>query len=176
MVFLDNSLTFSTSWTSPQTITATANSTNVVDITGAGSGNIPALSPSSVGADIGLGDGMAVPYLFVSVAAVNGSPTTNTLTIALQAAPDSAGSPGTYTTIYTSAAKAENALVIGDYLIVPVPPTLFDWPSEALPRFYRLSYTAGGGSLAGLGVVAGLMINPPSSIIEGQYQSNFVAV
>lgn len=177
MAFMDNSLTFSTSWTSAQTVTATADSTKVVDITGVGAGTVPALVPAVVGADIGLGDGVAIPYLFVSVSAVNVSPSANTLTIALKAAPDNgSGAEGTYTTIYTSTAKAENVLVLGDYLIVPVPPTLFDWPSESLPRFYKLTYTAGGGSLAGLGLLAGIMINPPSSLIEGQYQNNFTVV
>lgn len=179
MAFLDNSLTFSTSWTSGQVVTATADSTNVIDLTGAGgSGTVPTrLVPAVNGYDIGLADGIYVPYLFVDVSAVNGSPSANTLTIALKAAPDNgSGSAGTYTTIYQSAAVAENVLVLSDYLLVPVPPTLFEWPSEGLPRFYKLTYTAGGGSLAGITLVAGLMGNPPSSLINGQYPSNFTVV
>jgi hypothetical protein len=174
MSFMDNSLAFSTSWTTKQTVTATADSTNIIDITGAGVGVVPGLVPTVVGADIGLGGGVATPYLYVTVASVNGSPSANTLTIALKAAPDSGtGTEGAYTTLYTSTAKAENILVLGDYLLVPVPPTLFAWPSESLPRFYKLTYTAGGGNLAGLGLFAGLMLNPPSSLIGGAYQNNF---
>ena len=183
MSFMDNSLSFNTNWSTVQTITATADSSSVIDLTGAGSGNAPAMingfpaANTAIGYDIGLADGLAFPWLYVTVASVNGSPSANTLTIALKAAPDNGSyGQGSYTTIYTSTAKAENVLVVGDYLIVPVPPTLFEWPSESLPRFYKLTYTAGGGNLAGLGVQAGLMLNPPSSLILGQYNNNFTVV
>lgn len=176
---MDNTLSFSSSWTTAQTVTATAASTNVVDLTGAGSGNAPAMingfpaTNTSIGFDIGAGDGVAIPYLYL--AAPTGFTGSGGLTIALQAAPDNGSySPGTYTTIYSTLVAVTSAIVAGDYLIVPVPPTLFDFPSEALPRFYRLNYTVTGTVSAP--ILAGLMLNPPSSLLLGKYNNNFAVV
>jgi len=177
MAFFDNTFVFS-SLTAGQEVTATASST-VVDLTGAGSGNAPAMingfpaTNTAIGFDIGLGDGVAIPYLFVGVKAKGTN--SGTITIALQAAPDNGSySPGSYTTLYTTAAITANNLVVGDYLIVQVPPTLFEFPSEALPRFYKVLYTVGG--TVDLTFEAALLLNPPSSLINGQYNNNFVVV
>ncbi len=42
-MFVDNTLSFNTNWSTTQTITTTADSASVIDITGAGSGNAPAM-------------------------------------------------------------------------------------------------------------------------------------
>lgn len=179
MAFFDNTLVFS-SLSAGQQVTATANST-VIDLTGAGAGTAPAMINSfpasgyqSIGYDIGAGDGEAIPYLYLSVKAKGTN--TGSLTIALQAAPDNGTTynPGTYTQLWISASITANNLVVGDSLLVPVPPTLFNFPSESLPRFYRVVYTVTG--TVDLTFVSGLLLNPPSTILLGQYNSNFIAV
>jgi hypothetical protein len=177
MAFFDNTLVFS-SLTAGQQVTATANST-VIDLTGAGSGNAPSMingfpaSNTAIGFDIGAGDGEAIPYLYLSVKAKGTN--SGSLTIALQAAPDNGSySPGTYTQLWISPSITANNLVVGDSLLVPVPPTLFNFPSEALPRFYRVVYTVTG--TVDLTFVAGLILNPPSTLLLGQYNNNFVVV
>lgn len=181
MAFMDNTLAFSTNWATPQVVSATADSTNVVDLTGAGVGNAPAMingfpaTNTSIGYDIGAGDGEAIPYLYVAVPTAGGGTQTGSFIITLQAAPDNGSySPGTYTTIYTSKSITSSTLPGGNYLIVPVPPTLFDFPSEGLPRFYKLNYAVTGTMSRGF--LAGLMINPPSSLLLGQYNNNFAVV
>lgn len=180
-MFTDNSLSFSTSWSSPQTVTTTADSTNVIDITGAGSGNAPAMingfpaSNTAIGEDYGVGDGPAIPYLYVTVPTTTGGTQTGNFIITLSAAPDDGSyGQGSYTTIYTSKAVTASTVVAGSTLLVPVPPTLFDFPSEALPRFYKLTYTVSGTMSRKF--LAGLVLNPPSSLLGIQYNNNFVVV
>src|SRR5271165_6429579 len=134
MAFMDNTLSFSSNWSTVQTVTTTADSTNVVDLTGAGVGNAPAMINgfpqlnTSIGYDIGAGDGVAIPYLYISVPATGTG--SGTVTIDLAAAPDNGSySPGTYTTLWTGNAIVGTALLAGSYILVPVPPTLFDWPA-----------------------------------------------
>lgn len=181
MAFPDNKLAFSSTWSSAQTVTATADSTNVVDLTGAGSGNAPAMingypaTNTSLGFDIGAGEGVAIPYLYISVpSAGTGS---GTVTIDLAAAPDNGSySPGTYTTLWTGNAVAGTSLKSGAALLLPIPPTLFNWGSsnEAPPRFYKLTYTVSGTFSAGF--LAGILLNPPSTLLGINYNNNFVVV
>ena len=159
-----------------QAITATANSTNVFDVTGAGSGNAPAMIGAggvntAMGVDIGAGDGMAIPEVQVIITAV--TTVTGTLTIALQAAPDNGSySPGTYESIYTSAAfTGATQLFAGAVLTFQVPPIP---PGLALPRFYRLVYTV--GSSISLVLSANLLLNPPLARDATLYGSNIVSV
>jgi hypothetical protein len=42
-----------------------------------------------------------------------------------------------------------------------------------LPRFYKLGWTV--TSTATVSVLADITINPPSSLMSGQYPSNFIA-
>lgn len=182
-MFLDNSLTFNTSVTSTQAVTATADSTTVIDITGAGSGNAPAMingfpaTNTAIGVDYGVGDGMFSPYVMVFVTAT--TTVTGTLTVALKAAPDNGSyGQGTYTTIYTSTAlTGSTQLAAGKVLYFPVPPILSSM-GEALPRFYKLTYTV--GSSISLSVNAMMAPNPASfgnfGLLGGQYANNFIAV
>lgn len=179
-MFLDNSLTFQTGgWSTAQAVTTTADGTVVVDVTGAGVGNAPAMingfpaTNTSIGYDIGLGDGVAIPYLLLQ-STVTGTGA-GTVTISLSAAPDNGSySPGTYTAIYTSKAIVGSSLVAGDYIIVPVPPTLFFEEGEALPRFYKVTYTVASTQTSSW--KAGIVLNPTSTLIQGQYNNNFVVV
>lgn len=179
-MFVDNSLTFQTGgWSTAQAVTTTADGTVVVDLTGAGSGNAPAMIngfPSlntAIGYDIGLGDGEAIPYLYATQTATGTG--AGTITISLSAAPDNGSyGQGTYTAIYTSKAIVGSTLAAGDYIIVPVPPTLFFEEAEALPRFYKVTYTVSGSQTSSW--KAGIVLNPTSSLIQGQYNNNFVVV
>ena len=183
MAFMDNTLAFSSNWSTPQAVSTATNvdSTNVVDLTGAGVGNAPAMingfpqTNTHIGFDIGAGDGVAIPYLYVTVTTTGTS--ANTFQVNLEAAADNGSySPGTYYTLYSSAAIAANTLTAGSSLIVPVPPTLFNWPYgvEKPPRFYKLNYVASAALT--ISVLAGLMLNPPSTLLLGQYNNNFVVV
>lgn len=182
MSFQDNTLIFSgTNWSTPQAVSATANSTSVIDITGAGAGNAPAMingfpqTNTAIGEDYGVGDGVAIPYLYLTVTTAGTG--AGTIQIQLQAAPDNGSySPGTYTTLYTSNAFVGTTLTKGSVLLVPLPPTLFAFPQggEALPRFYRLVYTV--ASTATASFLAGLTLNPPSTLLLGQYNNNFTVV
>ena len=109
-MFFDNSLFLS----SAQAVTATANSTNIYDVTGAGSGNAPALTfgtSTTFGDDIGIGDGIAIPQLIVTIPTAFTTSNGGTLQVSLQSAPDNgSNAPGTYTTDYSSAVFAASAL------------------------------------------------------------------
>lgn len=186
MAFLDNTLVFSgSSWTSPQAVTATAASTTVVDITGAGAGNAPAMingfpaTNTAIGLDYGAGDGEAFPYLYLTVTTAGTG--AGTVTIHLQAAPDNGSySPGTYYDLWVSPAIVGTTLKKGTVLIVPVPPvpnnadTTSGGIDDALPRFYRLNYVVASTFTASF--QAGLMLNPPSSLLAIQYNNNFTVV
>ena len=179
-MFLDNSLSFNGGWSTPTAaITATVDGTVIVDVTGAGINNAPAMiggypaANTAIGVDIGAGDGVAIPYLYV---AVNTTGTgAGTVTISLSAAPDDGSyGDGTYTTLYTSQAFVGTDLVAGRFLMVPVPPTLWTF-GEDLPRFYKITYTV-GGTVGAVKFLSGLVLNPQMSTLFGQYPNNFLAV
>lgn len=177
-MFTDNALSFNTNWQTTQSITTTANSATIIDLTGAGSGNAPAMiggypnTNNNIGYDIGYGDGVAIPYVVVNVVTAGGA-NSNTLTISLQSAPDNGSySPGTWTTCGQTASLLDSALAVGTTIVFPVPPRA---PGAALPRFYRLVYTA-SATLTPLAVSAGILLNPPSTLMAGAYPSNFIAV
>lgn len=178
-MFLDNSLSFNTNWSTSQAVTTTADGSTVVDLTGAGSGSAPTVysgfpaANTAIGYDIGLGDGVAIPYLYI-VCTVAGTGT-GTVTFSLSAAPDNGSySPGTYTQLWASKAITGSTFAVGDYIILPVPPTLFFEEGEALPRFYKITYTVSGTQTSSF--KAGILLNPPSSLMVGQFANAFTAV
>ena len=185
-MFLDSALCFGTNLTTPQNVTATADSVSIIDVTGAGSGNAPAMingygqANTAIGVDYGVGDGMAIPYVVVVITAV--TTVTGTLVITLSAAPDNGSySPGTYTVIFTSTGlTGSTVLYVGSVLYFQVPPTLAAM-GEALPRFYKLTYTVASGSIS-LKANSFMTLNPPSfagtkaGLLGGQYNSNFISV
>lgn len=158
-----------------QAITTTADSTNTFDVTGAGAGNAPAMIgagglATAMGMDIGAGDGMAVPYVQLTV--TTSTTVTGALTISLKAAPDNGSySAGTYTTLYSTAALTGTQLAVGSVITIPVPPIA---PGEALPRFYKLTYTVSGS--ISIVASANLLLNPPLSRDATLYGNNFVSV
>lgn len=158
-----------------QTVTATADSTNIFDVTGAGVGNAPAMIGTDglntkMGVDIGAGDGQAIPE--VQIVITTSTTVTGTLTVSLKAAPDSGTyTEGTYVVLYSSAAftgtqLAKNAVIT--FQVPPIPPAL------ALPRFYKLTYTVS----ASISVIlsANLLLNPPLVRDATLYGNNFTSV
>ncbi|MGB9154424.1 MAG: Bbp16 family capsid cement protein [Alphaproteobacteria bacterium] len=158
-----------------QAVTATAASTNIYDVTGAGSGNAPAMIGAggvntAIGIDIGAGAGLERPEVLITIGTC--TTVTGTLTIALQAAPDNGSySPGTYYTLSSTAAlTGATELFAGAQIVLPVPPVP---PGFAFPRFYKLEYTV-GSSISVL-VSANLSVNVPTQRTVTQYGNNFPA-
>lgn len=162
-----------------QAITATANSTNVFDITGAGSGNAPAMIGAggvntAIGVDIGAAaiSGMAGPAIVITNTGGAVGTGSGTVTFSLQSAPDNGSySPGTYTTLYTSAAFVGTAITNPFQAVLPVPVIP---PGTALPRFYRIVYTVSGTFSATFS--ASLVMNAPLIRDATLYGNNFVAL
>lgn len=162
-----------------QSVTATAPSTNVFDVTGAGAGNAPAMIGAggintALGYDVGAGDGAAIPQVLISF----GTCTTvsGTLTIAVQCAPDNGSySAGSYVTLMSTAAlTGATQLFAGNSLILPIPalpPGLI--ASIGLPRFYRVNYTV--GSSISVIVNASLTLDAPTLKDVTIYGNNFPA-
>ena len=169
MAFYDASLQLSTA----QAITTTAASTNIYDVTGAGSGNAPNQifgNSTEYGFDIGAGEGVATPVArFVVTAAGTG---TGTITFQVQAAQDNgSNAPGTYRTLTSSAAYVGTDLDVGDVITLPIPPYALIEPGMGLPRFYRFNYVQTGDGAAS--VTAGILLNPPSGALITQYANNY---
>lgn len=128
--------------------TGTQVASNILDI-GIGSSSNPAIPSLANGAgarDLGIGDSPSLKLLAsVSVAFAGGT----SLQLVLAGAPDNgAGSPGSYTTMWTSAAYAEADLDVGAQLgNVDIPMVV---PGQALPRFLRLSFVTVGTHTAGV--------------------------
>lgn len=159
-----------------QAVTTTADSTNVFDVTGAGSGNAPSMVGAggvntAMGIDLGAGDGMAVPQIIVEI--VTPTTVTGTLTITLKAAPDDGSyGQGTYTTLYSSAAlTGTTQLAAGALYKFNIPPII---PGEALPRFYKLTYTVSAS--ISVTVNAYVLFNASDLRIPTLYGNNFTAL
>ena len=171
MAFLDQALKFSDA----QAITVSAASTNLYDITGAGSGNVPPMSFGTTGlaaADMGMGEGIR-PNILVSVAEAFTAAGAATLQIQVQAAPDNgSGSPGTYTTILETAAIPKATLTLGANFQLPLPPLAV---GEVLPRFYRLNYVVATGPMTAGKLNSSLLLNAPTQV-NIQYPANFTSV
>lgn len=148
-MILDGLLSFNTVGT-PQAITATAASDNVLDL--------------KVGRDIGVGDDPAMKLaIYVTTTFTAGGAAT--LTIQAQGAPDNAGVPGTYVTYAESRAYALADLVAGAKLF-PI-----DWPHRdpshavTLPRFLRLNYVVATGPMTAGALDAKLVLDRQDSTI-----------
>jgi hypothetical protein len=143
-----------------QALSASGASTNIFDVTGAGSGNPPNMIgnaglATNLGTDLGIGQNQAHPgVLFTVTTAGTG---TGTFAFGIEAAPDNGSyAPGTYTRLITSGAKAGLAtLTVGYSLYLPLPPI----PPEfaGLPRFYRAYYDL--TNAATVSVTATLLMN-----------------
>lgn len=172
MAFFDQTLLLSNA----QAITTTAASTVIYDVTGAGSGNTPAMTfgsnTTTYGVDIGSGSGQVFPVAVFNIG-VTGTGA-GTVTFSVQAAPNSSNSPGTYKTLASSDAYVGTTLIAGNQIIIPIPPYVQVGPAEGLPRFYRFNYTVSGS--ATVTVTAFISIVPTEGYVSTQISNNFVAV
>lgn len=178
-MFLDALIQFSTA----QAVTATAASTNIYDVTGAGSGNAPNMiggitssGNALIGFDIGDGDGFAIPEVYVDVSTAFVSGGGATLVVQLQAAPDNgSNAPGTYVTIFQSAVLTVAQLTASaslQFQVPEVPPSTF---GEAMPRFYRLNYVVATSTFSAGALNANMVLNPSNGTKIKNYPSNYIA-
>lgn len=175
-MFLDQSLSFNTTIGTSQTVTATADSQAIIDVTGAGSGNAPAMingfpaTNTAIGSDYGAGDGLAIPHVLIVIpAAGTGS---GNVTISVKSAPDNGSyGQGSYTTLVSTPAFTGSAIAAGTVIDIPLPPEV---TGTALPRFYKLTYTVSGTFSAG--IQAYLVLNPAQVYTFGQYANNYIVV
>jgi len=166
-----------------QALTWNAGSTNIYDVTGAGSGNAPNMiggvtssGNALIGFDIGTGDGFAIPEVYVDVSTSFVSGGGATLTVQLQAAPDNgSNAPGTYVTIFQSAALTVAQLTSTaslQFQVPEVPPSTF---GEAQPRFYRLNYVVATSTFSAGALNANIVLNPSNGTKMQNYPSNYIA-
>lgn len=165
MAFLDGTLQLSTA----QAISATANSTLIYDVTGAGSGNAPAMTYGQGSNGFDIGNGKTVFAEFNVTTAGTGA---GTISVAIQAAPDNgSNAPGTYVTLSTSGAFVGTALVAGAQIFLPVPAYELVAPAMGVPRFYRFVYTVSGSATASF--TAGILLDPNRGYVGTQYGKSF---
>ena len=152
---------------------------SIYDITGAGSGNAPRLvfgNAAVFGEDIGSGDGLAKPYLIVTIPTTFTTGSGATLSIAIQSAIDNgANAPGTYITLAQTQAFAAAQLTAGSIILLPIPPVPPVASGQRLPRFYRADYIVGTGTFTAGAVTAYIGINPTTFGEIGQYPENYIA-
>lgn len=174
MAYLENSSGAQLS--TAQALSASGASTNIFDVTGAGSGNAPVMLgnqglTTNLGTDLGVGQNSSHPgVLFTVTTAGTG---TGTFAFGIEAAPDNGSySPGTYTRLTTSGAKGGLATLTAGYtLYLPLPPI----PPEfaGLPRFYRAFYDL--ANTATVSVTSEFLMNPPSLKSVTDSVKNFVS-
>lgn len=176
-MFLDGKLTFNSTFGTATDITTTADSA-VIDVTGVGSGTAPSMisgypaSTTAVGNDYGAGDGVAIPHVYIVVTTAGTG--AGTISFELKAAPDNGSyGQGTYTTLWRTGTITGTDLTAGTILDLQVPPIEYTF-GEALPRFYKLTYTVSGSATAS--VLANMVLNPQQALLGGEYSNNFLAV
>lgn len=175
MAFYDSALVFSNA----QAVTSTAASTSVYDITGAGSGTVPALiwgTTAAIGADMGLGDSANRPTIMFNIPTAFVSGGGATMQIQIQAAPDNgSGTAGTYYTLWQTTTLSVAQLAAAPNFNVPLPPLNAAYPAGLMPRFYRINYVVATSTFSAGNISAALLLNPPSAI-NVQYPANFTSV
>lgn len=172
MAFFDTSLLLSNA----QAVTSTAASTNIYDVTGAGSGTAPAMiwgTSTVIGDDIGTGEGVARPVAYFTVPTAFTAGGAATLVVSVQAAVDNgSNAPGTYFTLTETQAIPVASLVAGYNFALPIPGIK---SGDSLPRFYRFNYTVATGPMLTGNITGDILLNPPSQI-NIKYPSNFTSV
>jgi len=118
--------------------TGTQAASNIIDL-GVSSG-VPSSANGGGARDIGNGAGEMLELSAMVIAAFTGG---TSLQLQVQGAPDNgSGAPGSYTTMWTSAAIAEASLVAGAQLAnITFPRVVFGQP---LPRFIKLNFISVG--------------------------------
>lgn len=174
MAFYDNSLLLSNAQSLSGTAT-TVISTSTYDITGAGSGTAPAMiwgTSTLLQADVMVGRFMQA-YFTVTTAF---TATASTVTFVVEAAAPATGNvPGTWVTLYQSAAFTGSALTANAQLVVPIPPLGLIKAAENMPRFYRFRYAEGSGTFSAGAVTAGILLDTPTGMVSTLYPNNFAS-
>lgn len=144
MTILDNLLTFDPIGTA---ITATADSTNVIDL--------------SQNRDIGIGDSKAIDILF-DVTTTFLSAGATTLTITVQTSTDNSS----YTTLVSTPAIAKASLVAGgEQMLITVP--------AGVKRYLKLNYAVATGPFTAGAIYAGLNVERQANQGAFLYPSGF---
>lgn len=176
-MFLDGKLTFNSAIGTAQAITTTADSAGIIDVTGAGSGNAPAMyngygfSNTALGSDYGAGDGIAIPHVLLTVTTAGTG--AGTITVSVESAPDNGSyGQGSYTTLVSTPAFVGTSLTAGTVIDIPLPPEVVG--IDKLPRFYKLVYTVSGS--ATVSVLANMVLNPQQVAQMKLYANNYIAV
>lgn len=122
--------------------TGTQAASNIIDL---GVSGLPTSANGGGARDIGVGDDPALKLSAIVVTAITGG---TSLQLQLQGAPDNgSGAPGSYTTMWTSAAIAEASLVAGAQLAnIDVPRVVY---GQVPPRFLKLNFISVGTHSAG---------------------------
>jgi hypothetical protein len=122
--------------------TGTQAASNIIDL---GLSGLPTSANGGGARDIGVGDDPAMKLSALVTTAITGG---TSLQLQLQGAPDNgSGAPGSYTTMWTSAAIAEASLVAGAQLAnIDVPRVVF---GQAIPRYLKLNFISIGTHSAG---------------------------
>lgn len=183
---LDSSLVFSNSQSLVAGAGVSIPSTNVIDILGLGVGVAPTAiigNASLFGEDIGIGDGMGIPRLLVTVGTTFVTANAATLNVQLQGAVDTAVThqPGTWNTfVETGAIAAANLAapasstdptgVIARLDIAPA------FPAGTLPRYLRLNYSIPAATDFSAGVIGFAGIVPNRDDQSNRYSSSNFAV
>ena len=115
---------------------------NIIDL-GVTSG-VPSDANGGGARDIGVGDD---PMLKLSITCTTAFAGGTSLQFELDGAPDSSGSPGSYTVMWQSQAIVEANLTVGQLCNIDVPRVV---PDQPLPRYLRLRYISVGTHTAGL--------------------------
>lgn len=176
MAFFDTPLQLSTA----QALVASAASTLIYDVTGAGSGNAPNMvfgqdstgAPLLGGVDIGGAMGANQPKAVFNITTTGTG--AGTYTFGVEAAVDNgSNAPGTYIRLATSGAYVGTTLVAGNTIVLPIPPEVIKAIGELKPRFYRFFYDLVG--VATVSVSGMIQINPETGLMGNIYGNNFTA-
>lgn len=122
--------------------TGTQAASNILDL---GLSGLPTSANGGGARDLGVGDDPSLKLSALVTTAITGG---TSLQLQLQGAPDNgSGAPGSYTTMWTSAAIAEASLVAGAQLAnIDVPRVVF---GQVPPRYLKLNFISVGTHSAG---------------------------
>jgi len=168
-MLIDSNLLFDPSGTA---VTASADSTNVIDACGTG------LPASPQGRDLGPGAKPLKARVCIQTALIAAGAAT--LQVQLLAAPDNgSGAAGTYAILSQTDAIPKANLVAGAYIdimIPPAPPQMDplapDEVAGSMPRFYKLHYVVGTGPFTG-GTVESMIVSNDADTNFGGYARNY---
>lgn len=174
MAFYDQTLLLSNA----QTIFGAATtviSTTTYDITGAGSGNAPSMiwgTSTFLQADVMVGRPMYI-YATVTTAFSAGA---STLSVIVEAAPPATGNvPGTWVTLYQSAAFTGTQLTATAQIVAPIPPLALIKAAENMPRFYRFRYAGSTATFSAGSLTAGILLDTPTGMVSTLYPNNYAS-